>query len=110
MTLLHVENILSECIAHDNSKKKVFEQLGYNSDTFTQTALGIMEANEICEEHIHDSMIEIFYFISGRGYYTIEGVSHEVKEGTYLRIDPNETHSLIAKQRLTFFYLGIPTK
>lgn len=110
MKLLHLENISSERIAHGDSKKKVFEQLGYNSNTFTQSAIGIMEANETCEEHFHESMIEIFYFISGKGFYTIEGLSHEVRGGTYLRIEPNERHSLIAVEKLTFFYLGIPIK
>ena len=110
MNIINKNNISRENISHGNSKKKVFENPGFYSSTFTQAAFSTMLPSEICKEHFHESMIEFFYFISGKGIYTIENKEYTVMEGTYLRIDPYEKHSLKAIEELSFFYMGIPSK
>ena len=91
-------------------KKYPFEELGLKVK-LTQTAIGKMNKNSLCDFHKHDSMIEIFYFISGMGIYTVNGIDYEVSEGSYLRIDPNELHGLRSiTNELTFFYFGISVK
>ena len=110
MLLKKISDIESVKISHGNSEKFVFENLGFSSNTFTQSAIGKMNKKSTCNLHKHETMIEIFYFISGRGVYTVDGNDYKVSGGSYLRIDPFEIHGLKSiSNDLTFFYLGIPT-
>ena len=94
-------------INHGNGRKLVFEQDGWDAETITQAAYGVMKAGEVCHMHMHESMIEVFYFVSGEGIYRIEEKEYPVEAGVYLRIDPGEYHELSVERDLHYFYIGI---
>lgn len=98
------------CVRHGNAVKFVFEENGWNAKTLTQAAFGIMRVGDYCNLHAHESMTEVFYFISGEGVYKIEDKEYTVNAGVYLRIDPGEFHELKVKNELHYFYIGIPTQ
>ena len=94
-------------INHGNGQKFVFEEQGWDALTITQAAFGMIKAGELCDLHAHHSMIEVFYFIDGEGFYRIEENEYIVEAGVYLRIDPGEFHELRVTRDLHFFYIGI---
>jgi len=97
-------------INHGNAMKRVLDGEGRYAVSITQAALGNMTRGQICDSHKHESMIEVFYFISGAGRYKINGKYYGLKAGDFLRIDPGEMHSLeCTSENLEFFYIGIPT-
>jgi len=111
MEIKKLKNIEPSIINHGDGKKFVFESLGFKSDTFTQSAYGSFKKGEYCDEHFHESMIEIFFFLKGNGTYWINGLAHKIQPGTYLRIDPLEKHYFKCEESdLEFFYIGIPVK
>ena len=51
----------------------------------------------------HPSATGIFYFISGKGVMTIEGVDYEVGPGTLIFIEKGESRGIRAVERLVAF-------
>ncbi len=105
----YLENIEGEPTAHLSGLKKVF--LG-NHDTvskLTQFAYGTFKPGEICEEHVHPTMDEHFFFIDGNGTYKVDHEEVEIKPGCFLRIPAGKKHELIntGETDLNFVYFGI---
>ena len=97
--------------AHGTGIKQVFLKNEDLDNSVTQVAYGTMQPGEGCEEHIHKTMDEFFFFLKGRGTYTIENVDYELSPNTFLRIEAGKNHSLMAKgdQPLEFVYWGVAT-
>lgn len=95
--------------AHGSGKKFVFRSNEELDNCSTQVAFGFFEQGEVCEEHIHPTMFEYFYFIEGRGTYKIEGVNYDIEPGSFLEIPPQKLHSLHAdkNEQLKFVYWGV---
>jgi quercetin dioxygenase-like cupin family protein len=110
MNIVHLDKDKLQPISHGSGLKYIFEQNGFDAKYLTQAAYGIFRKHDLCSEHKHSSMIELFFFIKGTGTYTIEGKDFDITNGTFLRIDPGEIHELkISTDSLEFFYIGIPT-
>ena len=106
-----LEDIEPQKISHGAGLKYVFEHHGYHAQYFTQAAFGRLSEGDECFKHVHNTMIEIFYFISGKGIYEVNREKISIVPGTFLRIDAGEEHSLNSiEETLEFFYIGIPTK
>lgn len=95
--------------AHGTGKKYVFRQNDEMSNASTQVAYGIFQPGEVCEEHVHPTMFEYFFFIKGKGTYFIENESYELKENFFLEIPAGLKHSLHANKGdvLEFIYWGV---
>ena len=68
MLIKNLNEIKPKSIVHGNSKKYPFEELGFKSQ-ITQTAIGKMNKNSLCDFHKHDSMIEIFISFQNGNLY-----------------------------------------
>lgn len=77
----------------------------------TQVAYGKFSPGEVCEEHVHLTMYEYFFFISGKGEYKIDGETYELMPNTFLEIPAGAKHSLHASEEgeLHFVYWGVAT-
>jgi mannose-6-phosphate isomerase-like protein (cupin superfamily) len=95
--------------AHGKGEKFVFLTQQDTPTAITQFAYGKLLPGEDVEQHLHPTMEECFYFISGEGKYLIDGIIHDIAPGTFFRIPANTLHALQQNgtQPLTFVYFGI---
>lgn len=56
--------------------------------------------------HAHESM-EVFYFISGRGCYNVEGTQYELHPGDLLVMRNAETHKLLIRPEIPYERIAI---
>ncbi|MEQ8581152.1 MAG: cupin domain-containing protein [Marinoscillum sp.] len=107
----YLEDMKGESTAHLSGFKKVFLTYEDTGSAMTQFAYGIFKPGERCENHVHPTMMECFYFISGFGMYKVGGELVRIKPGTFLRIPPNIPHDLRndGTENLEFVYFGIAT-
>lgn len=105
----YLENIKGESTAHLSGLKKVFLTNNASKSSLTQFAFGELGPGESCEEHLHPTMEEFFFFIDGSGKYSIDGEVIEIKKNTFITIPANTKHSLhsTGNEKLTFVYFGI---
>lgn len=110
--LKDLSEILPEPTAHGSGNKYVFRSNDEMPNASTQVAFGRFRPGEVCEEHIHPTMYEYFFFISGKGTYKIEGKNYKLKPDTFLEIPAGMKHSLHADgdQELLFVYWGVATE
>lgn len=107
MLLLDIDNIPFVKVNHQSGSKKVIF-IGSDCDSpITQIAYGHLLAKEMIEEHVHPSMEEFFFFQSGTGYITIDGIKHKVSLNKVVRVPVGAKHMLSAETDLSFFYFGI---
>lgn len=95
--------------AHGSGVKKVFRSNGEMPSNLTQVAFGSFNKGEKCEEHIHPTMDEYFFFLRGEGVYTIAEKDYELKANIFLEIPAGAPHSLKATSDtpLEFVYWGV---
>lgn len=60
-----------------------------------------MEPGQMIPEH--PSGKGVFYFISGKGVMTVGGKEHEVKAGSMVFVEKDETRGIKASERLVAF-------
>jgi quercetin dioxygenase-like cupin family protein len=89
----------------------VFLSNGDTATNLTQFAYGRFMPGEVCEEHVHPTMEEYFYFLQGTGTYTVDGNTYTLEPGVFLRIPAGVPHMLQAggNESLEFVYFGVAT-
>ena len=94
---------------HNLGEKFVFLKNEDTQSAITQFAFGKLLPGEDVESHLHPTMEECFYFLSGEGEYTVDNIPYIVKPETFLRIPANTLHSLkiTSTVPLTFVYFGV---
>ncbi|MEX0856907.1 MAG: cupin domain-containing protein [Balneolaceae bacterium] len=110
--LNRLTDLESETTAHGSGAKSVFRTNEQMPHLSTQVAYGVFKPGEACEEHVHKTMYEYFFFITGEGTYTIDGEEYSLKPDTFLEIPAGIKHSLHADKNteLKFVYWGIAIK
>ncbi len=95
--------------AHEQGEKFIFLSADDTQTAITQLAYGKLLPGESIGEHLHATMEECFYFISGQGEFVISNISYNINPGTFFRIPAATTHSLKASGSapLTFVYFGV---
>lgn len=76
----------------------------------TQVAVTTLETGFEAELHAHPTMYEIYFVLSGRADYHLNGVEYAVEAGDFIVVPPGTVH----RQRVTegphaIFYWGIAT-
>lgn len=102
-------DIVPVTTVHDTGQKFVFLKNGETETALTQFAYGKFMPGEKCEEHLHPTMEECFYFTKGTGIYTVGGTVYPLAPGVFLRIPAGMLHQLEATgdEPLEFVYLGV---
>lgn len=108
----NIEAIQPIVTAHGQGEKFVFLKNGDSQTDLTQFAYGKFQPGECCEQHIHETMEEFFFFLEGSGEYLVNGETIYLKKGVFLRIPAKVAHELKATgdQPLEFIYFGIGTQ
>lgn len=64
------------------------------TDNFSMNVVVIKPGNTVKPAHAHPKMEEVIYVSSGRGKAYIDGVVHEIHEGTAVLFKPKSIHML----------------
>jgi mannose-6-phosphate isomerase-like protein (cupin superfamily) len=95
---------------HGSGRKKVFLTNDDSDTNLTQFAYGELQPGENCERHLHPTMEECFYFISGSGKYIVGNETYEISSKFFLRVSAGTAHELsCTTETLKFVYFGIST-
>ncbi len=106
-----LSDILPVVTAHGAGQKFIFINNQDSQTAVTQFAYGKLLPGENCATHLHPTMEEFYYFIDGKGEYTVDNIVHDITPDTFFRIPVNTLHALKATgtQPLTFVYFGVAT-
>ena len=75
----------------------------------SQVAYAELRAGEIVEEHLHDSMEEVFLVLYGNCEFCLDGVRQVLIKGSVIKIAPKIKHKLRALTETQLYYFGVST-
>ena len=86
--------------------KKIFldeKDLNYPGALFQEIKI---KSGETAEAHHHKVQTEVFYFLTKRGYWMINGEQKEFEIGDVLVIEPGDIHSVTNDTSEDYVYLA----
>ncbi len=109
MDLKSISEIEFSNSSHPGQLKKVIFHGFEMISPVTQVAYAELRAGDIVEEHLHDSMEEVFLVIDGNCEFCLDGVSHLLKQDDVIKIAPKIKHTLRAIKDSKLYYFGVST-
>jgi len=102
-----LERTAEEGLSHtEEIKKKVILRNG-DVPHVTQFAQARFPPGKVAEEHSHKDMYEIFFVEKGGGKIKINGTDYQLKKGSYVVVEPGETHEVTSDDELILTYFGV---
>jgi len=98
-----------ESSSHSVGEKFVFFSKVELQNSITQIALGKLLAGECVPFHIHESMEEIFYILSGSAIFCIGDEQININKNCCIRVPVGIRHSIQAVSDFQFYYFGVIT-
>lgn len=95
--------------SHPGQLKKVIFLGSEMISSVTQVAYAELLAGEIIEEHLHESMEEIFLVLDGDCEFCLNGVHQILKKDSVIKIAPKINHKLKAVTDTKLYYFGVST-
>jgi quercetin dioxygenase-like cupin family protein len=95
--------------SHNGQLKKVIFIGTEMTSAVTQVAYTELFAGEIIEEHLHDSMEEVFLVLEGNCEFCLDGVSQVLMKDSVIKIAPKIKHKLKALTETKLYYFGVST-
>jgi quercetin dioxygenase-like cupin family protein len=111
MKIVHLSTVPESSVRHSPSiKKKVIFDTGY-IPTVTTFAQATFLPGQSVGEHTHPTMYEVFYILSGKAVFRINGEDSEVGVGDSISIEPGEVHAQMNpySEPVTWLYFGVAT-
>jgi mannose-6-phosphate isomerase-like protein (cupin superfamily) len=107
-----LDGLAGEVTAHLQGSKKVFLRNADTPTALTQVAYGTFRTADFCEMHSHATMEEVFFFLSGKGIYTVGEKQIPLQNGVFVRIPAGVKHRLeaVGEDPLQYIYFGIATE
>lgn len=105
----HVGVILPVATSHGIGEKRVIAKGEDVGCGITQIAKTVLKAGEFVERHMHPTMVEHFFFLSGLCDVMIEGSSYPCKGGDYLFIPAGWCHQISVNEETEMITIGIVT-
>ena len=109
MGYINTKNSAFLSTSHGVGLKKVLENQGPNA-MIPQIALGLLKKNEKIAFHKHNSLIEYYYVLKGKGEFIIDNETFYCVSGDFITVQNNLKHSINAIENLEFFYFGVNTE
>ncbi len=99
----------SVATTHQTGKKNVFLHSGDTRSAITQFAYGELEKGEGVASHVHPTMEECFFFLSGNGIFYIGEEKFVLDKDVFILVPANTPHWLSndGNDKLTFVYFGV---
>jgi len=72
-----------------------------------QCATVVLREVDVIESHLHESMTEIFYILSGELSVSLDSVHHSLTQGDSFVVFPGVMHGIAAMSEAKLFYFNI---
>ena len=93
MKIVHTNQIPEVGVSHNEAiKKKVFLEEGYIPQLISFGS-ATFKPGQSADTHIHVTMFEVFYVLSGKVEFVVNDKKMELTEGDCITIEPRENHS-----------------
>ena len=104
-----LSSLQSIATAHQKGRKKVFLHAADTGSSLMQFAYGELADGEAVESHVHPTMEECFFFLSGRGIFYIGEDQFLLEKDVFIHVPANIPHWLAnaGNEPLTFVYFGV---
>ena len=109
MDSINISEIEFTKSSHLGQLKKVIFVGSEMISSVTQVAYAELLAGEIIEEHLHDSMEEVFLVLEGNCEFCLDGVPQVLKKYSVIKIAPKIKHKLKALTDTKLYYFGVST-
>ena len=106
MMLKHLNEIEPVATSHGVGLKRVLLNKAETETRLTQIAVTKLKAGEVAEEHVHKTMEEEFFFISGAAEVEIDGKVVVCRAGDFLKINHGVRHRLRAVEDTEMMTIG----
>ncbi len=112
MRYIKLEDIIETDVSHDPSIKKKIILEKNTVPKLMNLGKATLKPGQCTTKHKHNTMYEIFYVLSGKAKFNIEGKSFEIEKEQCILIEPRETHSQSNpyKKNVDLLYFGISTE
>jgi quercetin dioxygenase-like cupin family protein len=80
---------------------------------FAGFSIATLQPGQTLAEHSHESMVELFYVLSGSGKVQIDGQETSIAQGHFIEVVPGERHAFdvqpTEEQAMVMLFCGITT-
>jgi quercetin dioxygenase-like cupin family protein len=104
---INISEITFTKSSHHGQLKKVIFRGSAMISSVTQVAYAELLAGEIIEEHLHDSMEEVFLVLDGNCEFCLDGVLRVLTKDSVIKIAPKIKHKLKALTDTKLYYFGV---
>lgn len=109
MDSINISEIEFTTSSHPGHLKKVIFLGSEMISSVMQVAYAELHAGEIIEEHLHESMEEVFLVLEGNCEFYLNGVPQILKKDSVIKISPKIKHKLNALTDAKLYYFGVST-
>lgn len=106
MMLKHLNEIEPVATSHGVGLKRVLLSKAETETGLTQIAVTKLKAGEVADEHVHETMEEEFFFISGVTEVEIDGKTVVCHAGDFLKVSHGVRHRLRAVEDTEMMTIG----
>lgn len=109
MVTINISEIEFTKSSHPGHLKKVIFTGFEMTSAVTQVAYAELPAGEIIEEHLHETMEEVFLVLEGNCEFYLNGVPQLLRKDSVIKITPKIKHKLKALTDTKLYYFGVST-
>jgi quercetin dioxygenase-like cupin family protein len=110
MNFVNISEIEFTESSHACKLKKVIFRDSEMMSSVTQVAYAELLEGEIIEEHLHDSMEEVFLVLDGNCEFCLDGIPQVLVKDSVVKIAPKIKHKLKALTETKLYYFGVSIK
>lgn len=107
MIIRKINEVPATPTAHGIGLKQVLLASTETSSAVTQIARTTLREGEEVELHVHQTMDEHYYFLSGKGVMVVDDEAVMCAEGVYMLVPQGARHALKAETEMTFITIGV---
>lgn len=107
--LRHICEIVPVSTSHGVGEKQVIATQDIVGKPITQIARIKLHAGEKVEEHVHPTMDEHFFFLSGECVVILDGIDKVCKLDDYLFVPAGCKHQIVVTKETVMITIGIET-
>ena len=109
MDSINISEIEFTKSSHPGQLKRVIFIGSEMTYSVTQVAYAELLAGEIIEEHLRDSMEEVFLVLEGNCKFCLNGVPQVLTKDSVIKVAPKIKHKLKALTDTKLYYFGVST-
>jgi len=92
---------------HGIGYKKILLSNTESNTNLMQAAVGRLITGENIENHVHVTMEEYYFFLSGSVLFSIDKIEYLCNSGYFIKVPCNTFHNIVVKEDCQFIYWGI---